>query len=196
MGSDADDAARWNARYAGHPPTFEPHPLVSEALAAGPPDGPVLELACGRSGSALALARHGYRVLAVDVSDVALRQLRAEARRRGLAARVWCVQADLRTFVPARGAFALVLATLFWDPGAYRLARQAVAPGGLLAWEALALTEDGRTRYRARPGELTAALDESWDVLSRDLDRAEAGPERRTTRVLARARSSVRSPGR
>ena len=57
-----DDAARWNARYAEGAPTFEPHPFVAEAFAAGFPEGPVLELACGRSGSALALAERAVKL--------------------------------------------------------------------------------------------------------------------------------------
>jgi SAM-dependent methyltransferase len=180
---DNGDAARWNARYAARPPTFEPHPLVAEALAAGLPGGPVLELACGRSGSALTLARQGRRVIAVDVADVGLRQLRAEAERRGLAHRVCCVQADLGAGVPVRGAFALVLTTLFWDPDVYRLARRFVAPGGLLGWEALAWTEDGPTRYRARQEDLVEPL-RRWEVLSREVT---TGPGHPTVRVLARA---------
>ncbi len=184
-----DDAARWNTRYTNHPPTFEPHPLVARALAAGVPDGPVLDLACGRSGSALTLAERGRRVLAVDVSDVALHQLRAEARRRGLGDRVWCVRADLRTFVPAPRTFTLVLATLFWDATAFRAAREAVAPGGLLGWEALAATAGvGSTRFRVRPGELSAALDERWEVLAEDIGEGGCESRRRETcRVLARA---------
>ncbi|EID55496.1 class I SAM-dependent methyltransferase [Saccharomonospora xinjiangensis] len=181
-----DDAARWNARYAATPPAFEPHPLVKQACGVGFPDGPVLELACGRSGSALALAARGRRVLAVDTSDVALRQLRTEAHRRGLGGQLWCVLADARAFVPVRGAFGLVLATLFWDAAVFRSAREAVAPGGLLAWEALAESgEAGATRFRVRPGQLAAELGERWEILAEGEART---PQRHgTCWVLARA---------
>ena len=43
------------------------------------PDGPVADLACGASGTALLAAAHGRRVTAVDVSEVALGMLGAEA---------------------------------------------------------------------------------------------------------------------
>lgn len=183
-----DDAARWNARYAEGAPTFEPHPFVAEAFAAGFPEGPVLELACGRSGSALALAERGRRVLAVDVSDVALRQLHGEARRRGLADRVWCVRADLRTFALPPEAFGFVLATLFWDPAVFRAARDAVAPGGLLGWEALTGNGDAESRrFRVSPGELSASLGARWEVLRED-DGDDHGPRwHETCRLLARA---------
>jgi hypothetical protein len=51
------DRLRWNARYRGNfVPSFRPHPLAERALALGLPAGPVLDLACGPSGSALLLA--------------------------------------------------------------------------------------------------------------------------------------------
>lgn len=81
----------WNARYeragSAHAP-FAPVPWLADVLRAGVPDGPVLELASGRSGTALALAAHGRQVTAIDVSDVALLQLDSEAVRRGVADRL------------------------------------------------------------------------------------------------------------
>ncbi|MFC4001202.1 methyltransferase domain-containing protein [Prauserella oleivorans] len=177
------DRLRWNARYAGSVPTFTPHPLVARALAAGLPDGPVLELACGRSGSALELAAAGRRVVAVDVSDVALGQLAAEAHRRGLAAVITCVQADAGECRPQPGGYALVLATRFWDEHVFDAGARAVSPGGLLAWEALAQGEDPRP-YHVPHGELAHRLPPGYTVVAEDL--AVAGA-RRTTWLLARA---------
>ncbi|OQO92214.1 methyltransferase [Saccharomonospora piscinae] len=182
--SAAEDRLRWNARYRRATPSFEPHPLADAAWAAGLPPGPVLELACGRSGSALALAERGRHVLAVDVSDVALAQLACRARQRRPAGQLACVRADLRTFVPRRATCALVLSTRFWDPDVFRTARQAVLPGGLLAWEALADSEEAGAQprpYRVRHGALGAALGPGWEVL------AERRGPHATTSVLARA---------
>src|SRR5262245_39828709 len=96
------DRLRWNARYSdGFTPSFTPHPLAQEALALPMPDGPVLELACGPSGSTLLAAAAGRPVTAVDASDVALGMLAGEAGRRGLDCLVTLVQADLGTWRPA-----------------------------------------------------------------------------------------------
>src|SRR5437868_10496749 len=85
---DHPDRIRWNAKYGtGFAPSFRPHPLAVRALALGLPDGPVADLACGPSGAALMAAEQGRRVTAVDVSEVALGLLGAEAGRRGLARR-------------------------------------------------------------------------------------------------------------
>ena len=63
------DRIRWNGKYGpGYTASFVPHPLAAEALAMGLPDGPVADLACGPSGSALLAAGGGRKVTAVDIS--------------------------------------------------------------------------------------------------------------------------------
>lgn len=181
------DRLRWNERYAGTPPTFEPHPLAGAALTAGLPDGPVLELACGRSGSALLLAAAGRRVTAVDIADLALAQLAAEARRRGLAGRIECVEADIPSREHGKERYALVLATHFWDPAAFAAACRAVMPAGLLGWEALAADSavDGPEQpWRVVHGELSAQLPRRFSVLE---ERLVVSGGKRSTRLLARA---------
>jgi SAM-dependent methyltransferase len=142
------DRLRWNARYAsGFVPSFAPHRLAVRALAMDPPDGPVADLACGASGTALLAAGRGRQVTAVDISELALGMLGDEARRRGLDHLVTLVHADLAAWRPRPGSYALVLCTGFWAPDMFAAAAAAVAPGGLLAWEAF--TAEAR---RARPG--------------------------------------------
>jgi SAM-dependent methyltransferase len=142
------DRLRWNARYAGgFAPAFVPHPVAVRALEMDQPDGPVADLACGPSGTALLAAARGRHVTAVDVSETALRMLGDEARRRGLDNLITLVHADLGAWLPRPGSYALVLCTGFWAPGVFTAAAGAVAPGGLLGWEAF--TAEAR---HARPG--------------------------------------------
>jgi SAM-dependent methyltransferase len=145
------DQVRWNAKYAEDPPAPRPHRLARQALA-DLPDGPVADLACGPSGSALLAAAHGRRVTAVDISEVALGLLGDEARRRGLGRLITLVHADLSAWSPEPRSHALVLCTRFWLAAAFTAAAGAVADGGLLAWQAY--TAEGR---RAHPG-----LDPRW----------------------------------
>lgn len=142
------DRLRWNSRYqAGARASFEPHPLAVRALALPLPGGPAADLACGTSGNALLAAAAGRRVTAADISDVALNLLAAEARRRGLDRLITLVQADLQAWRPDPGSYALVMCTGYWDRSLFAAAADAVASGGLLAWEAL--TADA---LRVRPG--------------------------------------------
>ena len=186
MGTHSD-RLRWNARFSSEPPVFDPHPLVGAALTAGLPDGSVLELACGRSGSALTLAATGRRVVAVDVSDIALAQLAAEAERRGLTARVECILADAAKFDPGEERLAFVLATYFWDAAAFTAACTAVMAGGLLGWEALSTGPDAERNagpWRIRHGELSSRLPGRFTVLD---EQEIVSGAKRSTRLLARA---------
>jgi SAM-dependent methyltransferase len=166
------DRLRWNARYGrGFTATFQPHPLAVRALSMRLPDGPVLELACGPSGSALQAATAGRRVTAVDVSDVALGMLGAQARREHLSGLVELVNADLAGFRPAPGGYALVLCTGYWDRGVFTEAATAVAERGLIGWEAFT-TEALRAhptmppRWCLQPGEPASLLPAGFEVLS------------------------------
>jgi SAM-dependent methyltransferase len=142
------DRLRWNARYeGGSGGSFEPHPLATAALALRLPDGPLADLACGPSGSALLAAGAGRAVTAVDVSEVALDLLAGEARRRGLDDLITCVQADLQRWRPDPDRYAIVLCTGYWDRALFPAAVGAVAAGGALGWEAF--TAEAR---RDRPG--------------------------------------------
>jgi SAM-dependent methyltransferase len=149
---DHPDRIRWNARYSGGVrPAFEAHPLAVRALAMGLPDGVIVDLACGPSGSALLAAASGRRVTAVDVSEIALSLLRDEARRRGLDHLITLVHADLGAWRPEPRSYVLVLCTGFWSAPVFAAAAGAVAPGGLLAWEAF--TAEARLSRPSLPPE-------------------------------------------
>ena len=161
---DHPDRIRWNAKYGtGFAPSFRPHPLAVRALALDLPDGPVADLACGPSGAALLAAEQGRRVTAVDVSEVALGLLGAEAGRRGLGHLITLVHADLSAWVPEPRSHALVLAIGFWDAAVFRAAAAAVADDGLLAWEAL--TADARRTHLSLPPEWCLAPGEPASLL-------------------------------
>jgi SAM-dependent methyltransferase len=184
---DHADRIRWNAKWAaGSAPSFTPHPLAARALALDLLGGPVADLACGPSGSALLAAEQGRRVTAVDVSEVALGLLGEEARRRGLAHLVTLVHADLSAWSPEPGAYALVLGIGFWDAAVFRAAAAAVTDGGLLAWEAL--TAEARQKHPDLPPEWCLAAGEPASLLPPGfsvLDQSEV-PGRYRRRLLAR----------
>jgi SAM-dependent methyltransferase len=169
--ADHPDRLRWNARYGGgFVPSFTPHPLAVQALAMPLPPGGVLELACGPSGSALAAAAAGRHVTAVDVSDVALDLLAAQASRRGLSGFIELVHADLATWRPEPDQYALVLCTGYWDRAVFAAAALATRPGGALAWEAFtAAARLDRPQLPALwclgPGEPAALLPVGYAVL-------------------------------
>lgn len=82
MDQAARDRWRWNRRYRERQILLEPAGVLMERadLLQG---GRALDLGCGTGGNALFLADRGYRVDAIDVSDVALRIAQAAARSWG-----------------------------------------------------------------------------------------------------------------
>jgi len=127
----------WDDRY-GSGQMWSGSANVSLVRVAGDlPSGTALELGCGEGGDALWLAEHGWEVLAVDVSRVALDRAAARARQAGVADRVTWEQHDLDADFPA-GRFDLVTAHYLHTPLAFaydalvRRAAGAVATGGTL----------------------------------------------------------------
>jgi SAM-dependent methyltransferase len=182
------DRNRWNAKYEKRvQPTFAAHRLAVRALSTPLPEGPVLDLACGPSGSALLAAARGRRVIAVDISEVALGLLGEEADRRGLGDLVTLIHADLREWRPRPASCSLVLCTGYWDRELFAAAAQAVRPGGVLAWEAF--TMDARrdrphlpAEWCLGPGEPASLLPAGFTVVD---DLPDNGTKRR---LLARRR--------
>lgn len=194
--SEHSDRERWDARYGGgFRPSFAAHPLAVRALAVlgagGPERLPVLDLACGPSGSALVAAERGHRVVAVDISEVALGMLGAEAEARGLAALITLVSADLGAWRPEAGRFGLVLCTGYWDRELFPEAARGVAEGGLLAWEAFTV-EAMRVRpglprqWCLAPGEPASLLPDGFEVICQEDVPGEAGVARTKRRLLSR----------
>jgi hypothetical protein len=193
------DRLRWNERYqsGAYPERFAVRPLAEQALTQPLPDGPVLDLASGPSGTALLFAGCGRHVTAVDVSDVALGLLATEARRRGIADLVTLVHADLPSWRPPAGqVYALVLCTGYFDRAVFSVAAGAVDAGGLLGWEAFTVAAR-RDRpqlpveWCLRPGEPASLLPDGFDVISEDDVGAEPAQRRR---MLARRSSSRNDP--
>ena len=187
------DRLRWNARYDRRAALFEPSDLAVTALRNSLPSGPVLELAGGPSGSALAAAAAGRRVTVVDISDVALNALAGEAERRGVRPLLEIVHADLEAWRPAAGPYALVLCAGYWDRAVFGRAVAAVADSGLLGWQALTqAARDARPGLPAAwclgPGEPAALLPAGFIVLQDEDVPGTAGTWRR---LLARRQPAM-----
>jgi SAM-dependent methyltransferase len=92
-----------------------------------------LDLACGEGRNAIWLAEQGWRVTAVDFSEVAIERAKKLAERRGVDVAWLC--ADLASYQPPEGVFQLVLISYLQLPGAQLR--------GVLASAAMALTPTG-----------------------------------------------------
>ena len=126
----------WNARYAQKELvwTAEPNRRFA-AEAEGLEPGRALDVACGEGRNAVWLAERGWRVTAVDFSDVAIEKAAALAAARGVEVD-WVVD-DVLAYEPEPGAFDLVVVLYLQLPHdelatALGGAVRALAPGGTL----------------------------------------------------------------
>ncbi len=160
-----DDALRWDERYRDDSHHTADHPPFGWLVAHTPSGrgGLALDLACGPGHNAVWLASRGWRVIGVDVSQVALRRGRDAARQLGLNARALFVRADLDTFRPAPGAFDLVAVIRYLNRDLFPALAAALRPGGTLIaatfnLEWLKSYPDSNPDYLLRPGELAGAF--------------------------------------
>jgi SAM-dependent methyltransferase len=130
------DREAWNQRYADAELVWSAEPnrfLVQEVADLRP--GRALDLGAGEGRNAIWLGERGWRVTAVDFSGIGLQRARRLAEARGV--EVNWIEADLRSYTPARGAFDLVVLVYIHLPGEERRsmvrgAAAAVAAGGTL----------------------------------------------------------------
>nr|VFJ87013.1 MAG: Methyltransferase domain-containing protein [Candidatus Kentron sp. LFY] len=182
------DRDKWNKKYrrkaiADFPPSALFRAFSERIPFADIPKGDVLELACGLSGTALAFARRGRKVLAVDVSDVGMARLADEARKQGLDDLIEPVTDDLVTWIPSRRDFALVICSLYWDKRVFGYAHELVKPQGYLAWEGFSpLCKKYRSdsKYVMGEDEPLSLLPASFTVIEhRDVDNGGSTVSRR-----------------
>lgn len=183
-------ADTWDARYSEDDRIWSGEPntaLVTEVADLTP--GRVLDLGCGEGGDAVWLARQGWTVTAVDISQVALDRAAAHARDAGVADRITFQRHNLGHTFPG-GEYDLVSAQFLHSWGdmprekILRRAAAAVAPGGVLLieghsgaphWQDAhgATTEDPHAHAHAQqqlpsPAEVIASLalpDGEWETL-------------------------------
>jgi SAM-dependent methyltransferase len=168
-----DTPAAWDRRYADLDQVWSGRPngaLVAEV--AGLPAGRALDVGCGEGADAVWLARQGWQVTALDVSQVALERATQAAREAG--AQVTWLHSGLLDAPLSPATFDLVSAqypALLRTPGrdAERMLLSLVAPGGLL----LVVHHSVLTHHQHRddgfnpdnyvqPADVAAVLDQDW----------------------------------
>ncbi len=110
------DRERWNARWRERAADLEDASpfLIEHAGLLGPP-GKALDLAGGAGRNAIWLARRGYDVTLVDVSDVALDKAEQRAKRLGVVNRMRFLRIDLEGALQLAPLFELALVVHYLD---------------------------------------------------------------------------------
>ncbi|MET8684611.1 class I SAM-dependent methyltransferase [Streptomyces sp. NPDC004732] len=172
------DAERWDEMYRSRDQIFSGNPngvLVAEV--GDLPPGRALDVGCGEGADALWLARRGWQVTAVDVSEVALQRAAKTAAAFDVQDRVVWTQGDLSTTPPPAGPFDLVSLQYFplrrqQGHAALHGLLDAVAPGGTLLFGSHALADLAHHRSAEfdpadyyQPADIVPLLGPAWTVL-------------------------------
>lgn len=124
---------QWDERHSKSDGAVKPTEVLLRNRHLLPQSGKALDLACGRGGNALELAKAGLDTYAWDFSPVAIEHLHKEAQSKGL-----IVQGEIRDVIldpPEPGSFDLIIVTNFLERRLFQPLTAALRPGGLLFYQ-------------------------------------------------------------
>jgi SAM-dependent methyltransferase len=160
---------KWNDRWREKTSTtkWQVDPWLQKVLPLLP-RGRALDVACGAGRNALFLAEQQFRVMAIDISDEALGQLRHEAKSRELSIDAQQVDLEINPVLP-RGPFELVLVLFYLHRQLLPLLRKAVRPGGVIVLRTFSSAGPFAggpdiPDFVLRPGELLEVFAD-WEIL-------------------------------
>jgi tellurite methyltransferase len=145
--SDWRKRSDWEARQRASGPPRAPEPSVVEMLELLP-RGLALDVAAGTGRHSLLLARAGFKVLAIDYAEAALRTLQSIARAEKLS--IWPLLAELSEFPLPRARFDAILNTNFLDRALVPRLIDALRPGGALLFDTF-LIDQAATGHPRNP---------------------------------------------
>ncbi|MCG8615965.1 MAG: methyltransferase domain-containing protein [Desulfobacterales bacterium] len=144
------DKQKWNKRYLDCTGGESASGIVSKYLSFAP-KGRALDIACGNGRNTICLARAGFEVDAVDISDVALTMLPDTEPR------INKICLDLDSWQIPRNRYQLVINIRFLDRRLFPMIKESLTPGGILVFESFIHdTKD----YCLKPNELLHAFNE------------------------------------
>ncbi|WP_456402546.1 class I SAM-dependent methyltransferase [Hydrogenimonas sp.] len=161
------DRTKWQKKYEEQPQLLtreEPAIFVRRYAPEGEGKRAV-DLACGGGRNALWLARRGYEVDALDISETAIEALKKRSEGLPVHPRV----VDLDRYQPPKGRYDLAIMVNFLDRDLLRRAADALGPGGLCIVETYMKHPEnekpGNPDFLLEPGELKRLFAEGYEIL-------------------------------
>jgi len=129
-----------------------------------------LDLACGAGRNTIYLAKLGYEIDALDIAEVALEALAAEAHHEEVRELINTQLSDLDTFAPASEKYELIIMMNFLDRGLIERAKEGLKREGLFIVETymddlINEKKDSNVEFLLKKEELKTLFDEGYDVL-------------------------------
>ena len=132
-----------------------------------------LDLACGAGRNSIYLAKCGFDVDAVDIAQIAIDALDAEADKKNLSHKVNAVLADLDRYKIEEEKYDLIVMTNFLDRKILSSAKLALKKDGILFVETYMISDENEKTKSdlnnlLKSQELKNMLDDSFQILSYD----------------------------
>jgi SAM-dependent methyltransferase len=181
----------WDERYrSGEHTTKEPSPLLRKAIEDLKP-GRALDIACGVGRHAIFLAKHGWKVTAVDSSRVGIEILQQRAGEAGVMVDARVADLERSEFHIEPAGFDLICVFYYLQRDLFPAIRAGVKPGGFVV--AAIHLNDGREdakpsnpAFLLDPGELKQ-LFADWEITYyREGESDEGGHHHDTAYLIAR----------
>jgi tellurite methyltransferase len=132
----SDDQTRWDHQYALSPGAYLPSGFLRQILdsdAWNIPRGVALDVAAGNGRNAIFLAERGFRVVAIDISPIALDEARRRAEKKSL--EISWQQADLEKIELPQFAYDLIVNLNYLQRSLFPQIRKALKTDGRVIFE-------------------------------------------------------------
>jgi 2-polyprenyl-3-methyl-5-hydroxy-6-metoxy-1,4-benzoquinol methylase len=134
-----EDKGKWNERYAGDGFYLGPAPslFLAENIAMIKdlaPGEKALDIACGEGRNSIFLARHGFKVTGLDISEEGLGKAKRWANAEGLSVSFHCI--DMESYVFSE-TYDLIINFNFLLRDLIPKMSEALNPGGLIVFDTI-----------------------------------------------------------
>ena len=132
----SDDQTRWNRQHALSPRTDQPSVFLRRILDSEGWDlrrGLALDVAAGTGRNAIFLAERGFRVVAIDISSIALDEARRRAEKKSLP--ISWQQADLEQIELPQAAYDLIVNLNYLQRSLIPQIKRSLKPAGHVVFE-------------------------------------------------------------
>lgn len=149
-----EDQKRWDEKHSSRAGHAEASPFLEQIFQSDAwriPAGKALDVATGKGKNALFLAKRGFQVEAVDISEVALQEARRRAEEENL--RVVFRQADLDVAEFPEASYDVILNFNFLLRSLVPKIKRALKPGGYIVFETY-LNDQGALGHPRNPAYL------------------------------------------
>jgi SAM-dependent methyltransferase len=149
-----EDRERWDEKHAARHGHEDPSPFLQQLFQIGSwliQPGRALDIATGKGRNALFLAERGFSVEGIDISEVALREARRRAEKKGFT--ITFRQADLDKIELPEAAYDMIVNFNFLQRSLIPEMKKALKLGGHIVFETY-LIDQGAFRHPRNPAYL------------------------------------------